>query len=229
MEIKGTVISGGNAEGVIYTGREKPYGTQIKSNFWGNVQKKRYRKARAAAAKRLEEMAALAMQQAGEVGEAIFMAQTLILNDEEFVNEVENLLAGDRMIAEAALRQVTDEYLERFSRLENELLRTKAEDIKEVSALVMEELFVIGGENEEETVPFILATKELNTSRLVSMVSYGLTGLVLEKCPAGAHMALVARAMNIPIIAGVHPSRDWNQKKGILVGSEGKLVIEDEG
>ena len=153
--------------------------------------------------------------------------ESVILNDEEFVNEVESLLAGDRMLAEAALRQVTDAYVERFSRLENEVFRNRVEDIKEVSGLVMEELFNIGGENEGETQPFILVTKELNTSRLISMVSYGLAGLVLEKCPTASHMALVARAMNIPVIAGIHSAKDWNQKKGVIDGHEGKFIIED--
>jgi phosphocarrier protein FPr len=149
----------------------------------------------------------------------IFDAQSLFLEDPELVGAVWRTVLQDRVGAESAWQAETTRLVDRFNALEDPYLRARAADVADVAARVLRRLT---GQATAERVlrqPAILSARDLTPSEVKDFDPTMVLGLCLEAASASTHSVILARAMGIPVVAGLGP--------GINALADGTIVALD--
>lgn len=109
----------------------------------------------------LEKIKAHTLKELGEEHAEIFSAHLLVLGDPELINPIKDKIKNEKLSAEAALDEVAKMFIEMFESMDNEYMRERAADIRDVTkrvlahllgvsfpnpALIDEEVIVIAGD-----------------------------------------------------------------------------------
>ncbi|PYI54427.1 phosphoenolpyruvate--protein phosphotransferase [Paenibacillus flagellatus] len=134
----------------------------------------------------------------------IFDAHLAILEDPVFMNEVATIIQRQYKAAEVAVKEVVDKFVNMFDLLDDEYMKERALDIKDVGTRLLKHLL---GAFEEakppEDHPFVIVARELTPSQLAHLNPTRLLGIVTEAGGKTSHTAIMARAMGIPFVFGV--------------------------
>jgi len=132
--------------------------------------------------------------------------------------------------AQGALRQVIQSHVSRLENLENEYLRERAIDIKDLGHRVL----VYLQRNERPLLQYthktILIGEQLTAADLAEVPEGMLVGVVSVKGSSSSHVAILARAMNVPTVMGVSdiPLFELENKPMIVDGYYGQIYIEPD-
>lgn len=211
---------------------------------------KRYHEAVEKALEQLKKIHEKAVSEVGEVNAQIFEVHAMMLEDEDYVESVENIIRTQNMNAEYAVASTGDNFAKLFSEMEDEYFRARADDIKDISdrlIQVLSETDTVSydkreasqdGKEPERTAenksifcdnePVILAAKELTPSETVQMDKKLLLGFVTQYGSVNSHTAILARTMNIPALTGIEMKPDWNGRMAVVDGFQGELIIEPD-
>jgi phosphocarrier protein FPr len=154
---------------------------------------------------------------AAEAG--IFDAQLLFLEDPELIGGVSHILAADRVAAESAWQAETTRLADRLEALGDAYLRARAADVADVAARVLRRLTGHGSAVQVPSHPAILTAHDLTPSEVQGFDPAIVLGICLETGSASAHSAILARALGIPVVAGLGP--------GISTFADGTVVAVD--
>jgi phosphocarrier protein FPr len=149
----------------------------------------------------------------------IFDAQALFLEDPELLGGVSRRLVEDRVGAESAWQAETSRLANRLAALEDPYLRARAADVTDAAARVLRRLT---GQTSGAMVlrePAILTAHDLTPSEVKDFDPTMTLGLCLETGGASTHSVILARAMGIPVVAGMGP--------GISALADGTVVAVD--
>ena len=149
----------------------------------------------------------------------IFDAQSLFLEDPELVGAVSRMMLEDHVSAESAWQAETTRFADRLAALDDPYLRARAADVADVAARVLRRLTGTGGKTTGATKPAILSAHDLTPSEVKDFDPAMVLGLCLEAGSASAHSVILARAMGIPVVAGLGP--------GISALADGTIVAVD--
>ncbi len=169
------------------------------------------------------------VRQAISQGDAIiFDVHKMVLDDSAFFDETIRKIERDRVNAEKALRGVTLRYGEVLSALEDEYLRERAADIKDVARRVLRNL---AGEKthalDELHEKCIVVAADLSPSETASLQRDLVLGFATDVGSSTSHTAIMARAFGIPAVVGLgdvtHRVETGDQ---ILIdGTEGVVIL----
>ncbi|RXJ73789.1 phosphoenolpyruvate--protein phosphotransferase PtsP [Veronia nyctiphanis] len=157
---------------------------------------------------------------------AIFDLFTHLLNDPMLRDAiVERIKQGD--MAEWALKQAVDSFVERFGAMSDPYLKQRASDIRELGQRLLLFLQQQASPDWQLDTPIILLARELTAGMLASIPRNKLAGIVAEEGAVNAHAAILARAMGIPAVMGVdfRPA-SVHGKQIVLDGYQGKVFVE---
>jgi phosphocarrier protein FPr len=149
----------------------------------------------------------------------IFDAQSLFLEDPELAGGLARMLVEDRVSAEFAWQAETTRLANRLGTLDDPYLRARAADVADVAARVLRRLTGQAGGMRVLREPAILTAHDLTPSEVKDFDPEMTLGLCLETGSASAHSVILARAMGIPVVAGLGP--------GISALADGTLVAVD--
>ncbi|WP_114786955.1 phosphoenolpyruvate--protein phosphotransferase [Vibrio tetraodonis] len=156
---------------------------------------------------------------------AIFDLFTHLLNDPMLRKDLKSQVQkGDR--ADWALRQVVENYSNRFAKMSDVYMRERAQDVKELGQRLL--FFLQNTERcqPEFEKPVILVVRELTATLLASVPRKKLLAVVALEGAANSHAAILSRALGLPTVMGVTLNlKEINGKKGIVDGYSGKLFI----
>ena len=163
---------------------------------------------------------------------AIFAAHREILRDPELL-DLANSGIDKGKTAAYAWRSAYTNYADKLAGLKNELLAGRAIDVRDVGSRVLEE--ITGQRREKALIPAgsILIAEDLTPSDTASLDPSAVAGFCTTAGGASSHVAILARALDIPAVAGIEP-RALDIPEGtrvILDGAKGTLrqnVTEDE-
>ncbi len=157
---------------------------------------------------------------------AIFDLFTHLLNDPMLRNDLKaQIQSGDK--ADWALRQVVENYANRFAQMSDVYMRERAQDIRELGQRLL--FFLHNSEQTTLTLeqPIILIVRELTASILASIPKDKLLAVVSLEGAANSHAAILSRAMGIPAVMGVNSNPSLlNGKLGIVDGYSGEIFVE---
>lgn len=94
---------------------------------------KRYRKATQAAQGQLKKLYEKAVKEVGEANAAIFEIHQVMLEDGDYQDSIENMICTQNVNAEYAVAQTADNFARMFSAMEDEYMRERAADVKDIS------------------------------------------------------------------------------------------------
>jgi phosphotransferase system enzyme I (PtsI) len=146
-------------------------------------------------------------KQQGQLGEAelrIFDAQIAYLGDPSFVAEIEQQVVQERLAVRAAVKTVYAKYDRIFQLVENEILRRRASDLRDVATRVLRNL--ASGEPSARKAPagrYVLAARKLTTADMFNLDAEGVDAIVAEEGGMSSHAAILARGMGIPTLTGI--------------------------
>lgn len=188
----------------------------------------RFQAAREQALCQLRNLYEKAWKEAGEAQAAIFDAQGMLLEDEAFRDFVRRGIQSSKLRAESAVEAAGDHFAKKMEQAENEYLRARAADIRDVAERVVR--ILLGRPEEEEAweEPVILLARDLAPSETVQMDRTRILAFVTELGSANSHTAILARAMNIPALTGVPLKKELEGRLGIVDGERGLLIADPD-
>lgn len=219
--LKGAPISPGIAIGKVYlkkTVSEKIFFEEAEN---AEAEKKRFHASKDLAVKQVEEIYNEMLQSKGEQEASIFLAHIEMLNDIEFVSSVESILKDSGCKSEWAVKTVRDNFVEIFEAMDDEYMRERAMDIKDISARVIR---ILQGNDSEDslkfTEPVIIISNDLAPSDTAQMNPEFVLGIINETGGPTSHAAIIARMLGIPFV--ICPDITSRVKKGQLLAFDGE-------
>ncbi|CAI6022061.1 phosphoenolpyruvate--protein phosphotransferase [Cohnella sp. JJ-181] len=160
---------------------------------------------------------------------SIFDAHLAILDDPVFMNEIQGIIQRQYKAAEVAVKEAIDHFVTMFDLLDDEYMKERALDIKDVGNRLLKHLL---GAPEislpTDAQPFILVVRELTPSQLIHLKPDVVLGIVTMIGSASSHSAIMARAFGIPLVMGVEGKLPEPIVTGdllILDGGAGTLAV----
>ncbi|MFO0949100.1 MAG: phosphoenolpyruvate--protein phosphotransferase [Planctomycetota bacterium] len=140
----------------------------------------------------------------GERESAIFRAHLFMLRDRAFISKVTALIIDRGLDAASALRQAMHEYEALFSEIQDEYLRERIVDLRDVVSRIQSHLSTDAvAKVVDFDDPVILVARELYPSQTVSFGKVKIVGIVTERGGSTSHAAIIARSMGIPAVSGI--------------------------
>ena len=177
----------------------------------------------------LEALQAELHAQSDPAKAAIFAAHQELLDDPDLVEIAESCIAKGKSAA-FAWRKAFTTHAERLGQLKNELMAARAADLRDVGLRVLS--IVTGQTQEEPEIPAqsILIAEDLSPSDTASLDPERVLGFCTVGGGATSHVAIIARALDIPAVAGIEP-RALELENGspvVLNGSKGELRLNPD-
>lgn len=152
----------------------------------------------------LERIKEKAEREIGEQEAQIFEAHQMILQDPEFIGAVEAKIRDEKVNAEAALEEVRDGFIQVFESMDNEYMRERAADLRDVSNRILKKLLGIEQKAEADfTDPVILVTHDLTPSDTAQLDKEKVKGFATNIGGRTSHSTIMARTMEIPAVVGL--------------------------
>ncbi len=167
----------------------------------------------------------------GEKESEILMGQLVMINDPSMSAEMEKMIdAGS--CAESAVTAVGDMFINIFSNVEDELMRQRASDVRDIKTRLLKVLLGIK-DIDISAVPkgTVLVAHDLTPSMTSQIIKENVSGIITEIGGKTSHSAILARALEIPAVLSV-PGITASVKDGdtaIVDGTEGYIYIDPDG
>jgi phosphotransferase system enzyme I (PtsI) len=158
----------------------------------------------------------------------IFDAHLMVVEDRSFMDEVVRNLKSLRKNVEVVLKIVAEKYAEALAQLEDDYLRERAADVRDVTRRILRNLT---GQSTTRladlTEPCILIAHDLPPSDAASLSAQKVLGLATDVGSPTSHTAIMARALGITAVVGLHDvSVRVSPEDTVLIdGDKGILVI----
>lgn len=180
------------------------------------------------AKEQLNELYVSTIDELGEKEAQIFKSHEMMLEDDTFISDVENRIKQEGVNAEYALNETFNVYIKMFQSIEDEYLRERAEDIKDVMNRVIRILMGISSvdfSNLKENS--IIVAKDLTPSDTAQIDRTKVAAMITEMGGKTSHAAIIARIMGIPTVVGLNNITDKikNGDTVICDGKTGKVLI----
>lgn len=190
----------------------------------------RYQNASKSAYEQLGQLYQESLIRIGEANAAIFQIHQMMLEDGDFVEAIENMIRTQSVNAEFAVASIADNFHKMFSQMEDDYMRARAADVKDISERILSNLK--GKQDDEKKIgePSIILAMDLAPSETVTFDPKLVLGFVTKQGSVNSHTAILARTMNIPAIVGtaIDIDESFHGKMAILDGKTGNLYIEPD-
>ena len=176
----------------------------------------------------LEGIKEHAFKELGEDKAAIFAAHLLVLSDPELINPIKDKITTEKVNAEFALQEVADMFISMFESMDNEYMKERAADIRDVTKRVMSHLLGVTIPNPSMIAEeVIIIAEDLTPSDTAQLNRQYVKGFTTDIGGRTSHSAIMARSMEIPAVVGTKTVTNdiENGAFVILDGLDGKVIV----
>jgi phosphoenolpyruvate-protein phosphotransferase len=164
----------------------------------------RFTSACAAAAQDLDAIVTRVSKEVGEEEAGIFRAHRLLLRDPALLNKVKSIILNRHVDARTALQETLTEYTQLFSQIQDEYLRERVADLRDVLGRIAAQLALQDGQGAPASdEPVILVAPEILPSQAMTFKGLRVAGIVTEHGGTTGHAAIMARSLGIPAVSGL--------------------------
>ena len=171
-----------------------------------------------------------AVREVGEASAAIFEVHQMMLEDEDYLESMENMIRIELVNAEYAAAATGDNFAEMFVAMDDEYMKARSADVKDISERLVRNLSGEGDNDLSSMEPSIIVADDLSPSETVQMDKEKILAFVTVHGSTNSHTAILARMMNIPALIGV--PMDLNSLKtgmmAVVDGFSGQVIFEPE-
>lgn len=170
-----------------------------------------------------------ARKELGDDKAEIFEAHLLVLSDPELINPIKDKITNENVNAEHALDEVAAMFINMFESMDNEYMKERAADIRDVTKRVLAHLLGVNVSNpsliSEEVV---IIAEDLTPSDTAQLNRKFVKGFTTDIGGRTSHSAIMARSMEIPAVVGTKTVMEDIQN-GVLVivdGLDGEVIVD---
>lgn len=161
----------------------------------------------------------------------IFKAHKMILDDPELVEQVRNKISNEKLNAEYAVKSVTDGYIKIFNAMEDEYMKERGADIKDVANRLLRTLMGVKSFDLSNIAKeSIVIADDLTPSDTACICKDSVNGFLTEIGGRTSHTAIMARTLEIPAIVGVDDilSNIQTGDKIVFDGTSGEIYVNPD-
>ncbi|MDQ0413505.1 phosphoenolpyruvate--protein phosphotransferase [Mesobacillus stamsii] len=134
---------------------------------------------------------------------AIFDAHLLVLSDPELISPIEDKITTENVNAEQALKEIGDMFISMFESMDNEYMKERAADIRDVTKRVLAHLLGIQIPNPSMIAEeVVIVAEDLTPSDTAQLNRQFVKGFTTNIGGRTSHSAIMARSMEIPAVVG---------------------------
>ena len=187
----------------------------------------RVESAKAQAIEQLGKLYEKAVKEVGEASAAIFEVHQMMLEDLDFNEAIENVIRTQEVNAEYAVASTGDSFSEMFASMDDDYMKARAVDIKDISERLVQNLAGNGDNGLDFTEPVIVVADDLTPSETVQMDKEKILAFVTVHGSTNSHTAILARMMNIPALIGVEMKLEDMQTgtEAVVDGFTGEFIL----
>ena len=224
---KGVGASAGVAEGVVVAlGRKRAFVPERVAVADSEAELYRFESARKEALTELEQLQKLARHQVGKQEAEIFMAHAAMLEDEALLGEVK-LRINSSVNAEFALYEAVEQLAELFSAIEDDYLKERVMDLRDVSQRLMNKLTRVVEQKPQLPDNAIILAQDLLPSQTIQLDKNKVKAFLTMEGSPNSHAAILARTREIPAVVamgeGISEIKDGSY---LIVDGESGTVYE---
>ncbi|GEK33357.1 phosphoenolpyruvate--protein phosphotransferase [Kurthia sibirica] len=227
VEIRGIGVSNGIAIAPAYRLVEPDLSFEKIQISDTAAEKERFRAAITSAKGDLEIVRDRATEKFGAEHSAIFEAHLLVLQDPEMSASIEAKI-DEGVNAEAALEEISSNFVAIFEAMDNDYMKERASDIRDVSQRILEKLLHV------ETMDLttidtnvIIVAHDLTPSMTAQLNKEFVQGFVTNIGGRTSHSAILARNIQIPAVVGTSTATEQAHKDDLVIldGAKGIVII----
>ena len=229
LAFQGKSVTNGVAIGKIFVYKKSEQ--QVKRIRVENVQEEisRFRQAKEDAIAQLGQLYENSVKTIGEASAAIFEIHQMMLQDEGFIEAIENIISTQSVNAEYAVAATSDNFYKMFSDMEDNYMRARAADVKDISERMLRILTGADTGLKMLKEPSIIVAEDLAPSETVQLEKEKVLAFVTVHGSLNSHTAILAKTMNIPALIGTPlPLEKVHGKMAALDAAKGILYVEPD-
>ena len=190
----------------------------------------RYQAAREASIEQLGELYDKACREVGETNAAIFEIHQMMLEDDDYNESVENIIRTQQVNAEYAVAATGDNFSQMFAAMDDDYMRGRAADVKDISERVLNNLSGAGKTGLTTDEPVIILADDLAPSETVQLDKDKVLSFVTVHGSTNSHTAILARTMAIPALIGTDIPLDETTDgvPAVVDGSDGTIYVDPD-
>ena len=165
---------------------------------------------------------------------AFVTVHRMILDDATFSDAPREIIKREACNAEWALKLQLDELLAHFAEVQDEYLRERKTDVRQVAERVVAALTGQGGVVPEKlrarNEDTILVARDLSPADVILFKDHKVAAFVTDLGGQTSHTAILARSLAIPAIVALHTSRELVREDELIIidGTQGVLIVEPD-
>ncbi|HQE05839.1 MAG TPA: phosphoenolpyruvate--protein phosphotransferase [Tepidanaerobacteraceae bacterium] len=179
----------------------------------------------------LKKVKEKAEKELGKAEAQIFEAHLMFLEDPVFMDEIKSKIKSEKITAEHAVLQVAEMYIETFNNMEDEYLKERAADVKDVGDRLIKNILGIADQNLADLPEkVIIIAKDLTPSDTAQMNKEMVLAFATDMGGRTSHTAIMARSLEIPAVVGL-TDLYGKAKDGdtvIVDGNAGKVFVNPD-
>lgn len=191
---------------------------------------KRFQQARSASIEQLKDMYEKAVQKVGEEEAAVFEVHQMMLDDDDYIDNIVTLISQEKINAEAAVEETTQQFAEMFRSMDDAYMKERAADVLDISRRIQVQL--CGGEANDFSAydGVILAADDLAPSETLQLDTDKILGFVTSGGSTNSHTAILARTLGITAVVntGTQLHTDVEGKTAIVDGFTGTVYLDPD-
>jgi len=160
---------------------------------------------------------------------SIFDAHLLVLEDRTLLDEVVRVIQEEKINAEHAFHRVAERYAATLAAIEDDYLRERATDMRDVTARVLNNLLGVESEVDLRNLqePCIIISHDLTPSHTAQLDKRKVLGFATDVGSKTSHTAIMARSMRIPAVVGLNGASNELEtgQFALLDGFNGVIVV----
>ncbi|HLR09436.1 MAG TPA: phosphoenolpyruvate--protein phosphotransferase [Bacillota bacterium] len=227
--IKGIAASNGIAIAKAYQLTQPDLSYDKRSTDHPDEEIARLDKALDVSKQELEKIRKHTKEKIGDEQAEIFSAHLLVLDDPELINPIKEKITNEQKVAEAALEETANHFIDIFENMDNAYMQERAADIRDVTKRVLAHLLNVRFPDpaliDEEV---IVIANDLTPSDTAQLNREFVKGFATDIGGRTSHSAIMARSLEIPAVVGTKTvSETAKQNSTVIVdGIEGVVIVD---
>ena len=178
----------------------------------------------------LQKLYDKALKEVGEASAAIFEVHQMMLEDDDYLEAIQNMIRTESINAEYAVAVTGDNFSEMFASMDDDYMKARAADIKDISERVVRNLSGQGDIDLSSIDPSVIVADDLTPSETVQMDKEKILAFVTVHGSTNSHTAILARMMNIPALIGVPMDLEQleNGMTAVVDGFKGEVIFDPD-
>ena len=178
----------------------------------------------------LQKLYDKAVQEVGEASAAIFEVHQMMLEDDDYLEAIQNTIRTEQINAEYAVAATGDNFAEMFASMDDDYMKARSADIKDISERLVRNLSGQDDADLSSIDPSIIVADDLSPSETVQMDKDKILAFVTVHGSTNSHTAILARMMNIPALIGVDMDLEelHTGMEAVVDGFQGTVIFEPD-